>query len=459
MNQAKVGEKEAVKKRSREEILFKTVKEDNILPLTSICKLNCIFCSHKNNPPEVESYSFGHLEKELIKTMIEFLDPKEPVFIGESASKIIEGEPFVHPEIYQILKYLRQRWPEIEIKITTSGSFVELKQLELLKSLLPLELNISLNGPAPEERVFLMNDSQPKNVFKLIPELKKAELKFSASIVSMHHLKGFEYLKKTFDFLEEYQPETLRVFLAGFSHYADQKLRADASEYQKLAQFTAEVKDNYSYPIIIEPQLLSDFKAEINEISSNSAAAAVDLKKGDIIKKVDQKAVESRVDAFYQIKAAENPELEILRQDQKIKLVLTKAKNESSGLIMSYDLSPEVKRSLEAYAAASQKNKKGITAVLASEAAYQLLEGLLSDYKAYGSQLRLLKVKNKFFGASIIAAGLLTNSDLIKTLKQLKVEIEKIILPEIAYDYYGNDLCGRHYTELEDKFQAEVILL
>jgi len=28
-----------MKRRSREEILFKTVKEDNILPITSICKL------------------------------------------------------------------------------------------------------------------------------------------------------------------------------------------------------------------------------------------------------------------------------------------------------------------------------------------------------------------------------------------------------------------------------------
>lgn len=119
-------------KRTKEEILFKTVKEDNILPITSICKLNCIFCSHKNNPPEIETYSFGHLEFDLIKTMIEFLDPERPVFIGESASKIIEGEPFVHPEIFKILKYLRQRWPEIEIKITSSGSFLELERLELI---------------------------------------------------------------------------------------------------------------------------------------------------------------------------------------------------------------------------------------------------------------------------------------------------------------------------------------
>lgn len=449
-----------MKKRSKEEILFKTVKEDNILPITSICKLNCIFCSHKNNPSEIETYSFGHLELDLIKTMIEFLDPERPVFIGESASKIIEGEPFVHPEIYQILEYLRQRWPDIEIKITTSASFINIEKVGSLKTLEPLELNISLNAPAPEERVFLMNDSKPNNVFKIIPELKQQQLKFSASIVSMHHLKGFDYLKRTFDYLEHYPPLTLRVFMAGFSHYADPEIIADAAEYQKLNQFINKIKNNYSYPIITEPQLLSDFKAQINDIIKNSPAAKTDLKAGDVIKKVDQETVVSRVDAFYQIKEAKNPVVEVQRADQKKKIIIEKNKNEASGLIMSYDLSRKVKNTLEAYAAESSKNKKGITVIMASEAGYDLLADLLKEYRMNNNEyLKLLKVKNEVFGASIIAAGLLTNSDLARSLKMIDGEIEKIILPEIIYDYYGNDLLGEHYTELEENFRAEVVLI
>ncbi|SIQ86068.1 radical SAM protein [Halanaerobium kushneri] len=447
-----------MKKRSKEEILYKTVKEDNILPITSICKLNCIFCSHKNNPPQVETYSFGHLDKALIKNMIEFLNPEKPVFIGESASKIIEGEPFVYPEIYQILEYLRQRWPEIEIKITTSASFLELERLEYLKNLEPLELNISLNGPAPEERVFLMNDSRPNNVFKIIPELKRMEFNFSASIVSMHHLKGFDYLKRSFDFLEKYQPRTLRVFMAGFSNYADSEIISATDDYQQLNQFINSIKNEYSYPILVEPQLLNDFKAEINDIIKDSPAK-VDLQPGDIIKKINQNTVESRVDAFYQIKTASNPEI-IFKRDQKTKkIILKKKKNEDSGLIMSYDLSRKEKKSLEAYAAESSKNQNGITVILASEAGYNLIFSLIKKYLIDNKNLKLLKVKNCFFGASIIAAGLLTNSDLISSLNLIEEKIKKIILPEIIYDYYGNDLLGNHYSQLEEKFRAEVVLI
>ena len=447
-------------KRTKEEILFKTVKEDNILPITSICKLNCIFCSHKNNPPEIETYSFGHLEFDLIKTMIEFLDPERPVFIGESASKIIEGEPFVHPEIFKILKYLRQRWPEIEIKITSSGSFLELDRLELIEKIKPLELNISLNAPAPEERVFLMNDSRPDNVFKLISELKRHKIKFEASIVSMHHLKGFKYLEKTFDFLEKYSPQSLRVFMAGFSHYADPEIKADLNEYSRLNNFITNIKNKYSYPIIIEPQIISSLEAKINAVLADSPAAEAGLKNNDIILKVDQKKVESRVDAFYKIKSAQDPVVNFSRNNKQMTTIIKKEKKESSGLIISYDLSLEEKHKLEAFARESSIDEKNINAaVLSSELAYPFLKDLLFPYLNSDSNLQLLKVENSYFGGSIIAAGLLTNQDLIGALKKLNKKVDRIILPGIIYDYYGNDLLGQHYSYLEDKFKAEVILI
>ncbi|MFP4371966.1 MAG: DUF512 domain-containing protein [Halanaerobium sp.] len=449
-----------INKRSKKEILFKTVKEDNILPITSICKLNCIFCSHKNNPPEVETYSYGHLDFELIETMIEFLNPDRPVFIGESASKIIEGEPFVHPDIYQILNYLRQRWPEIEIKITTSGSFLNLEQVDFLKKLEPLELNISLNAPAPEERVFLMNDSRPENVFKLLPELKEKQLDFEASIVSMHHQQGFEYLKETFDFLEKYPPKSLRVFMPGFSSYAEQNLILEQGEYHKLAAYIEKQRQEYSYPIVIEPQHFSSLQAEVNAVMANSPADAAGLKAGDVILKVNQQKVESRVDAFYKIKSAQNPELEFLNQDKKSYQIIRKKKNQDSGLIMSYDLNSVQKSKLEAYARETRKEKNDqLTIILCSQLAYIFLKDFLQPYLKLNDNLELLQTKNEFFGGSIVAAGLLTNQDIIKTLAVINKEIKRIILPEIIYDFYGNDLLGKHYSQIEAEFSTEAILI
>ncbi len=446
--------------KSKKEILFKTVKEDNILPITSICKLNCIFCSHKNNPSEVETYSFGHLDFELVKTMIEFLDEQKPVFIGESASKIIEGEPFSHPRIMEILNYIRDRWPKIEIKITTSASFIEEKYLSEFKNLSPIEFNISLNAPAPEERVFLMKDPRPENVFKIIKKLKEYNIKFEASIVSMHHILGFEKLTHTLDFLESFPPLSLRIFMPGFSHYARKKLMPGKNYYNKLKFFIENNREKYNYPIIIEPQLIDDLSAEIEGIIKNSPAYYTDLKRNDVITFVNGYKIESRVDAFYKIKKSENPELIIDRNDKKLKIILNKSAGKKSGLIMSYDIGRRKKNILLSHIKLSKKDKENIsTILLTSQLAYNLFDFITKDFSDEDYNFKLIETKNNFFGGSIMSAGLLVNNDLDFALRKLDFKAEKLIVPEIIYDYYGNDLLGEHYSEIEDKYGVEIILL
>jgi NifB/MoaA-like Fe-S oxidoreductase len=276
----------------------------------------------------------------------------------------------------------------------------------------------------------------------------------------MHQLKGFEYLKRTFEFLEKYRPKSLRVFMAGFSSYAEKDLMVDQSEYHQLAQFIADKRVEFSYPIIIEPQYFSTLQAEINDVMVDSAAEASGLESGDIILKVNEIKVESRVDAFYKIKAAANPELEFLRRNEKMSLVLKKEENQNSGLIMSYDLSLEQKQKLKAYAQESKKvQNDNLTVILCSKLASDFLENFLKPYLNLNSNLKLLKTENIFFSGSILAAGLLTNQDIIATLAGVDKKIERIILPEIIYDYYGNDLLGQHYSQLEDEFEAEIILI
>lgn len=447
-------------KKSKEEILFKTVKEDNILPITSICKLNCIFCSHKNNPSQIETYSFGHLELELIKRMVEFLDQSRPVIIGESASKIIEGEPFAHPDIIEILDYLRSRWPEIEIKITTSASFIKPNYLHKLEELYPLELNISLNAPAPEERVFLMNDPAAENVFQIIKDLPNYQIDFEASIVSMHHIKGYNYLEKTLDLLEDYPPQSLRIFWAGFSQFADQDLIPKKSYYQGLADFVEKKRADYSYPIIIEPQLIVNLSAEVEGVINDSAADEAGIKRGDIILKIQDYIPQSRVDAFYKIEELKNPLLKVERNNEIKKIQIKKTAAEKSGLIFSYDIEKRTLSKLKAYLKESRKDYKDIsTALITSELAFKLFKYITEDFNKEQFNFELVKAENRFFSGTIISAGLLLNEDIKYALQKIDNEFDRIIMPEIIYDYYGNDLFGNHYTELADIFSAEVILL
>src|SRR5690554_7614434 len=68
-------------------LLLKTVQDNNILPLSSVCELRCKFCSNRFNPPGVEVYNLGHLEMKLVRELVEYLPAEGPVIIGESDRK------------------------------------------------------------------------------------------------------------------------------------------------------------------------------------------------------------------------------------------------------------------------------------------------------------------------------------------------------------------------------------
>ena len=85
-------------------LLLETAYRDNILVLTTNCSTACIFCSHLQNPREVDAYYIDELTREQIETQIEFLDEGRKIIIGESATRICEGEPFLREDIIEILK-------------------------------------------------------------------------------------------------------------------------------------------------------------------------------------------------------------------------------------------------------------------------------------------------------------------------------------------------------------------
>lgn len=51
---------------------------------------------------------------------------------------------------------------------------------------------------------------------------------------------------------------------------------------------------------------------------------------------------------------------------------------------------------------------------------------------------------------SIIAAGLLTISDIISKVKESARAYDILVLPGIIFDIFGNDLTGRNYREIEE---------
>ena len=440
-------------------LILKTVQDNNILPVTSKCNLQCKFCSHFQNPPELEVESYGHLNFDFIKKMIDFLPKEGPVILGESATKIIEGEPFYHPEIKEILRILRDKWPDKEIRITTNGSFLSKKMIKLIKELGNITLNISLNCASPAERKFLMNDKNGKNVFSAIKRLNDYNINFSGSLVALPHVMSWKSIEKTINYLDKYNAETIRVFLPAFTDYSQENMKFEFDLYFKLDEFVNQINQKIKTPVILEPPYLKNLEAVVEGIIANSPGDNSNLDKGHIIEEVNEQKVISRVDAFNKIKKLKNPLLSI---KNKSKITINKKRGERSGLVMDYDLDPVIIDELINLI----KNRKVkemilITSKMAKEMLKFIVDNKLKE-NFPEKIINVIEVKNNFFGGSIITAGLLTVEDIINEIKKHDFNYSAntlTVLPSVIFDDYGKDLKGQHYTEIAKEFGFEVKIL
>ncbi|MFW5999317.1 MAG: DUF512 domain-containing protein [Halanaerobiaceae bacterium] len=436
--------------------LLRTVQDHNILPLTSVCDLACIFCSHRQNPPGIDVYRPGHLDLELIEELIGYLPPAGPVILGESATRIIEGEPLLHPDFKEVIYFLRGRFPDKEIRITTAGSRLTPELISFLKSVEPVYINLSLNCPTPEARKNIMKDRKPGAVFRALPLLEAEEIRFSGSIVALPHLpQGVENLYRTVAVLSHYNPRTVRVFLPGYTSYSAPEMKFGEDIPGRLRGMVAELASKYKFPVLMEPPLLTDLTCEVIGVIPDSPADGAGFERGDIIREIAGEKPLTRVQAFNMLRRRGNSRVLVGRYGESVELWLEKEAGRRPGVVMDCDLAA---RDIMRLKQIVQEGPAQNICLVTSRFAYSLLKHI-SDNIIKCENIDVVAVKNKYFGGSIGSAGLLTVEDIFISLEKREKEYGKIILPGIIFDNNGNDLKGESKDELAQSTNSEVIIL
>ena len=279
--------------------------------------------------------------------------------------------------------------------------------------------------------------------------------------------------------------------------------------YRKIANFIERYME-LGAPILLEPPEIKDLQAVVKGIIPGSPAARTPLAKGALITAVNGERPCSRADAFQRILASANPLLQYEQEGIRGELVLEKEAGERSGLILDYDLDPAV---MDQLTRAFLQNRDKRIALLTSVAAEGIMGAFLDYYRhslkhlynplqqdsvqgncvrqsrlspdrqsacriegagqrggtgqAEGPQeaagregcIDLLVAENRFFGGSIIAAGLLTVSDIMDRLRESSQSYDLLLLPGIIFDNFGNDLSGRNYREIEEEAGVTVEII
>ena len=120
--------------------------------ITSACNLQCPYCFEQN-------YSIDHLKFEELKNFHSI--------VSDAVSDVVVtgGEPFLHPEIYQIIEYLSAVSP---VTITTNGTLVNPERITKMMSRFPdLNLQISMDSTISE----IMRRIRGENTLDIINNL------------------------------------------------------------------------------------------------------------------------------------------------------------------------------------------------------------------------------------------------------------------------------------------------
>lgn len=428
---------------------------ENVLPLTSRCNLGCVFCSNKQNPAQIFTYKLPALPQTTIRQLIPLLNPQEKVIIGESATKLDEGEPFTHPEILSVLKMLRAALPKTMLAITTNGTLLTEKVIRELAALTPLELTVSLNSATPQGRRILMHDEAPNRALQAVDGLARHDLPFHGSLVAMPHLVGFEDIKETVFFLARHGALTIRIFLPGYTKFAPEKLKFPLQLWEQIVFYAQEWSNLLDLPVIPEPLIPDNLEPCIWGVIPDSPAKRAGLQADDLIKEVDGRVVRTRVEAFMVAKSAHNPNLTLTRKSQELSLQLKKERGQSPGFVVLYDFDPRRAVQVQAQIRRHQAIKP---LLLTSEFGTVMVQKVLQHYAI---QAEVKTVLNCLFGGSIRAAGLLSVDDFHRAAKAALSQkaYDLLLVPREAFDHRGRDLTGQSVDSLAAALKVPVALV
>ncbi|AKX94010.1 DUF512 domain-containing protein [Neomoorella thermoacetica] len=450
-----------------------TASRYNILPLTSTCNLGCLFCSHRQNPPGVETWRLQPLKGEEIDNLLDYLDGDRKIVIGESATRLIEGEPLTHPDFLAIIRKVRRRFPRARLEITTNGTLLTPNLIRELADLQPLEINLSLNSASPEGRRRLMGDRNPGAALQAPMALQQAGIIYQGSLVACPWLVGWDDFRETILYLARAGARTIRVFLPGYTRLAPPELRFPPGLRRQIEEELEQLRSLTDVPLLLEPPLLDNLLPEIEGAIPGTPAARAGLKRGDLILEIDGQKPRSRVEAYRwaavpgrrrllvgrhqgknygpaEIKLTGGQQVKNTRSSSELEgirgaLYELEVGREGSGLTFAWDFDPDLLPEVEK---ACRRHGARKVLILTSRLAVAVIKEAVARLSL---SLEVVVTPSRFFGGSIGCAGLLTLADFQAAWQDWQKNngpADLIILPSIAFDYRGRDLVGEHYLSL-----------
>jgi hypothetical protein len=442
-------------------LILDSATQANVLPITSGCDSHCVFCSHKNNPPGVAVAATGRRSLAEITRTIAFLNPGRVITIGESATPIVEGEPLSHPEFAEIVTLVRRVHPDTPLEITTNGRHLTPETVGLLESLGNVSLNVSLNSSSVRGRHVLMGETagEAHRATAGVELLAHSAVPFSGSLVAMPNLTGWDDMRDTVGFLAAGGAVSVRVIVPAFSALADRSLFPDeASIYGEVREFVAALSAESRCPVLVEPSCASDLVPVVSGVVMDSPAWRAGVRAGDVFEEINGTRPRSRVDAWQRLLPRGEVRARVLRGDRAVDVSWTNRSEGDAGIVVEYDFDPARAGKVRELVAESH----GKSLLLNSELGYEVVRSVLRMWGIGEAVAEAVAIKNRTFGGTIKASGLLTVDDYLEGYLAWRSSHPdsptQVLVPLESFNSVGFDLRHRHYSELQGAIGLPVVL-
>lgn len=433
------------------EALLYHAQMQGVLPITSCCNMRCIFCSNTYNPKGCEIFTISPRPLRQIEDTILWLGgSRGPIIIGESVTRINEGEPLTHPDFLEILRLVRKHYPERPIQVTTNASLLTEDLINQIAEI-DVGLMVSLNTVGYREK--LMGDHDPEITLSNVKYLG-GKVSFEGSIVALPFITGWEDIENTAKFLKDAGAWSIRVLAPGFSRAHPLAGQTTSGTWNEIRSLSNDLSKRLKIPVMFEPPAVTCITPVVEHVLPRTPAQRAGIRPQDVITTVLGRQIFSRTEAFELIRDNENPKLSYTRQGASYDTVIYKPKFRPSGLVMYDDLSS---RDWFEWERKSRVKRRQVL-ILTSSLAKQMIEDALQKR---GLVARVEAVPSVFFGGNIKAGGLLTVRDFVAKYQEIEASgfsPDVVTLPKRAFDPWGRDLSGISYRSFEEVTGKYVIL-
>lgn len=244
-------------------------RSSNQLPISAVCNSRCVFCSNHLNPFPIKKGIFRHIDD--IKIQLSLMERhNEVIRMSDSLpGRISEGEAFLHPNLFEILDLVRQKYPTNLLNFTSNGSMLTEFFIQQLEQYQPIEITLSLHTTQPHlwAKIFGKSVKMARTAIGSLARLKEHNITVTGAIVPLPRLCGWEDIEKTLKTFVDHDAAKIILWWPGYTLATpDEVIKEIECPLEEFIDFGAKMQNFYKIPILQYPHMNQPLKVNVKRI-------------------------------------------------------------------------------------------------------------------------------------------------------------------------------------------------